>query len=416
MSYLFDQLTMIMYGILLVVVFFAVLVTIYIIKSKKKGKAHLDEDSTDYSTFRRKDTSEYVKNIVNIKDNMIITDGGYRFVAVIRCHGFDFYDEDYDVQLQTAQGYMGFVNTINKPISYRQYGKPIDLEDTQIMYQEALNAIDASLFNSQEDLKEIAKTLKTELSTMEEEDKILYTEKIAELEKQINALKFRKFHIQDQMRIIGIFGNGDVNPIPEETYVVDYMYEQLDFSVSLSDEEIYKKAIQELDARVNAKIHALSAAHVKGYRCTTAELIDMCRRYSYPVSAARFKQRDIDKSSFFDDINTSDSLSRMSRLALESAREKNAQEYMDGVVESAEECAQRAIKTLEKVYAEAAEEEARLTSGGRAKKKERSSEVIQNKQLVHSDEHRNTPQPEQTSEIKDKNTDRGMGGIVIEEA
>mgnify|MGYP004471970309 CR=1 FL=1 len=371
MDYIFDKLTGIVYGILVLLIIVLIIGVVYVLLSKKKRKTRIDEDTTDYSTFERRDTQEYVKNIKDIRDDMIIVDDGTRFVAVIRCHGFDFYDEDYEVQLQTAQGYMGFVNTINKPISYRQYSKPVDLEDTLNMYQEALNSVEAELYNAQEDLRDISKVLKTDMESLSEDEKSLYADKIKELEKQINALKFRKFHIEDQMRIIGIFANGAVHPIPEETYVIDYQYESMDLSVNLSDAEIFEKAKSELDARVSAKIHALANAHVKSYRCKTAELIDMCRWYSYPVSAARYKQRDVERSTYFDDIHTSDSLARMNRAALDEARAKNVQAYMEGVAESAEESAKRAIKQLESVYAEAAAEEARMTAGGKAQKKEK---------------------------------------------
>lgn len=369
MTYIFDKLTGIVYGILALLVVILVIAVVYIVMSKKKGKTRIDEDNTDYNDFDRRDIQEYIKNIKDIKDDMIITDDGRRFVAAIRCHGFDFYDEDYDVQLQTAQGYMGFINTINKPISYRQYSKPVDLQDNLDRYKAAYKQVEEDLYNAQEDLGDISKILKNDMDHLSDDEKQLYADRIRELEKQVNALKFRKFHLEDQMRIIGAFSNGAVNPIPEETYIVEYKYESMDLSVNLSDEEIYKKAQKELDAIVSAKIHALSAAHVKSYRCKTADLIDMCRWYSYPVSAARYKQRDLDRSSYFDDIQTSDSLSRMSRAALDEARAKNEQAYLHEIKESAEESAKRAIKRLESVYAEAAAEESRMTAGGKAKKK-----------------------------------------------
>ena len=106
-----------------------------------------------------------------------------------------------------------------------------------------------------------------------------------------------------------------------QTWVFDWEFNPLDFSVDLSDEEIYKRAIMELDAIANAKIHALSNCGVKAYRCSTEELIEMTRRYSCPVSADRFKLRDIVNSSFFDDIFTSDDVQRMSKRAAEESAE-----------------------------------------------------------------------------------------------
>ena len=67
----------------------------------------------------------------------------------------------------------------------------------------------------------------------------------------------------------------------------------------------------ELEAKANAMIYSLSNSHVKAKRCNTEELIEKVRRYSSPISANRFKLKEIMDSSFFEDIVSSDSIEEM---------------------------------------------------------------------------------------------------------
>lgn len=410
MTYLLDQATNIATGILIMLLVFVAIGVIIFVSTKKKRQTNIKEDVTDYSTFERKDTLDYIK-IDDIRDEMIITDNGKRFIGVIKCHGFDFYSEDYSVKSATCRGYYGFVNTITKPITYRQFSKPVDLEDTQLMYKDAYEKVEEELYNAQEDLKEIGVNLKSNKDKLSDEEAELYRAKIVELQRLIEALKFRKFHLEDQMRAISMYSSGTVNPIPEETYVFDWTYDSIDFSVSLSDEEIYHRAIQELDAIANAKIHALSNCNVRASRCSTEELIDMCRWYSHPVSAARYKLRDIAKSSYYDDIMTSDSMERLSNAAIEETRHKSEVDFLNSINETAKECAERAMQELQKVYAEAANEEARLTAGGKAEKKQKVT-VPEN---TGRKEDEASVDKEKPAENKKNEMPAMNGGIIIEE-
>ena len=149
-------------------------------------------------------------------------------------------------------------------------------------------------------------------------------------------------------------------PDPVETYVFEWQYDPMDFSTDLTQEEIYARAKQELNAKASSMIHALSNSHVKAVRCKTDELIEMFRFYSSPVSASRFKLKDIKNSSFFDDINTSNSLHDLQKHVVDQVALNSQMEYMKDIHENAQEAAKRALDSLQEVYRKAEEEENRL--------------------------------------------------------
>ena len=68
------------------------------------------EEGNDYSLLKRMDSEDYLK-FDDIKDRMIICDGGYRFVAAVRGYGFDFYRSPAEVQAAVMQNFIGFINT-----------------------------------------------------------------------------------------------------------------------------------------------------------------------------------------------------------------------------------------------------------------------------------------------------------------
>lgn len=261
------------------------------------------EDLVDYSNLTRRNSADYIK-MDDIKDNMIIAEGNRRFIGVLRCRGFNFYSAQVDEQAATISNFLSFINTINKPISYRQYCKAVDLEDTTKMYEEAHSKVQEELYSLVGELKDIQVTLKNS-TNMEKYQVHLFQETEKELVHKISALEFREFHLRDQMRYIENISGNSVAPEINETWVFDWTFDQTLFSVELSEDEIYNRAITELNAIAQAKIHSLSLCNVKAVRCKTEDLIEMFRRYSAPISADRYKLTDILGSSYFDDITSS---------------------------------------------------------------------------------------------------------------
>ena len=304
-----DQATKFLWIVVIVFVILGIGVGIvWAIWQNNRKKKSTSEDNVDYTGFQRKDSCDYIK-LDDIKDNMIILENGTRFVGIIGCQGFDFYSAQRAEQALTAQSFVSLINTIKKPISYRQYSKAIDLEHTINRYKEAHEKVITRLYNAQEDIKDIEKFLTNE--GMNENDRLLYENKLISLQSEIRALENRELHLRDQISYCQSYSGNNVLPELKETWVFDWTYHPFDFPVQLTKEEIYERAKQELLSLENTYRHALSACRVKARRCNTEELIEMCRRYSAPLTSDRFRLRDVIKSAFFQDIITSDSVQEL---------------------------------------------------------------------------------------------------------
>lgn len=301
--------------------------------TKVMKKKRIKEDEVDYSHLEREDTADYIK-IEDIKDGMVIVDNGRRFVGAVKCQATrDFYAAQAAEQAAVAQNFFSFIGTIDGPVTYRQYCQAVDLEDTINLYKEKLAEREKELYNAVEDRKEILRNLnKSQSLTREEVSE--YNLALEKIDRLIESLKIRKFHIEDQIGYMQYTSGSGVEPMQVQTWLFEWVYDPLDFSIDLSEEEIYKRALQELRSKASAIEHSLGNCGVKVTRCTTEELIEMSRRYSCPVSADRFKLRDIVNSSFFDDVNTSDCIDEMVKDAAKINAEMAADSFFDSIVDN----------------------------------------------------------------------------------
>lgn len=268
-------------------------------RKKRKGKSPSGA-GVDYGKLERRNALDYVK-LDDIRDGMILAEGGTRFIAAIRCQGFDFYYAHVAEQYAAQAGYRGFLNTVTRPITYRQYTKAVDLEHTRQNYAGAHAALQDMLFNLSEDYKAAERQAQGGAQADAGETEGLQA-RLTGMQRAMAALEWRLLHVEDQIAYLGQLGERSGTPVSLETYVVDWVYSPMDYPVELKADEIMKKAEEELGQIVRQKINALSTAGVKAYRCTTDELVDMVRRHFQPISADKYKVKDIRGSSYFSDI------------------------------------------------------------------------------------------------------------------
>lgn len=341
-----DTLTGILYYVIygLVVLILLVGIVAFIIYHRRNQRRRIKEDETDYSTLERKDAISFIK-IDDIKNDMIIADHGNRFIGVIQCEGFDFYSAQSDEQLATGVNFLSFIDTLTKPVTYREYSKVVDIEDTVENYKEAYKNVEKELYNAVEDQKALTNAMrKRQDMSLEEIEK--YDKEMEKAEKKIKSLIFREKHITDQLEYADKYSGSKMIPDVEQTWVYDWKYNSMEYPVDLTEEQILKKAAQELNAKARAMSHALSSVHVKAKRCKTEELIDMCRRYSSPISTTRFKLKDLLNTSYYDDIITSDALSEL-REKTEKMGQEDMKDNMTELMTEIIEKGQKGVSTNE---------------------------------------------------------------------
>lgn len=283
----------------------------------KRTKSNTVSAASDKKVSELKDTREYIKDIEDIREGIIITDDATRFIAALNCRGVgDFYDQSANEQMAVMKGYLGFINTLNTPITYRLFTKELDMDYTIKKYSD-----------KQEEFLQKYKFLEASLSGIpkeraEERERVL---------KDMEHVKFKIEHLSAQMRAIEHYSSSMVAMEQVQNYVFEWKYRAADFDTDLSPAERFVRAKAELEVLASSKIAALSSAGVKARVCTQGEMIDMCRRVSQPISVERFRMKELDNSSFFDDINTSDSIKSMDLLVgqeFAASVQKNVQDML----------------------------------------------------------------------------------------
>ena len=313
-----------------IIIVFTVLVVIaaliFVVYYKKQEKERAEGKRTNSNTVSKasekkvsalKDTRDYIREIEDIREGIIITDDATRFIAALNCRGVgDFYDQSASEQMGVMKGYLGFINTLTTPVTYRLFTKELDMDYTIKKYSD-----------KQEEFIQKYKFLEASLAGISKER----TGERERVLRDMENIKFKIEHLDSQMRAIEHFSSSVVAMEQVQNYIIEWKYRAADFDTDLTPAERFVRAKSELEVIASSKIAALSSAGVKARVCTQGEMIDMCRRVSQPISVERFRMKELDNSSFFDDINTSDSIKSMDILVgqeFAAAVEKDLQDLL----------------------------------------------------------------------------------------
>lgn len=277
----------------------------YLKVRKRKKVTHQD---INYDSLEHKDSLDFCK-FDDIKDDMIITDNGSRFIGIIKTRGYDYFQASADERNRTEGGYGSFINTIDKFITFRQYTKAVDLDNLRESYKSAYDNVEEVLYNLNEDFNSlVAQYYELQQDGKLEDDiELQILNKCEEMGTQIEVYDYRRMHLADNLNYIDQVTKV-TSPEKVQTYVFDWTYDPLMGVADYTDEEIMKKAVTELKQKEDAYIHALANAGVRASRVRTDELIQMYRRHFHPLTANIFTQKCFENSNYFSEITTSSGL------------------------------------------------------------------------------------------------------------
>lgn len=330
-----DQLTHFIIFAIIVLLILCLLIGIILLVRNNNRKKRRGMEESDIRTLHREDVRSYVK-IEDIRENMVILDYGTRFVGAIRGQGFDFFNAQETEKGATAMQFMAFIGAIDSPMTYRQHSHSVDMEDSIKKHEELYQKVEKQLFNLTEDRKDLVKIMKNQKDSLTLEGVKAYEEKIAEMTRQLDSLSWRMRHLKSELQYLHKYSGNGVMPEEVQLWIFEWKYNKLDFSYDLTPDEVYMKAKENLDSIAKDKIYGLSNAGVKAVRCTTEELIQINRKYSAPISADRYKLRDVLNSSYFDDIISSDDIYTMQKKAAQVSQETMENEMMDLLADKVE--------------------------------------------------------------------------------
>lgn len=260
----------------------------YFIKVKKVATEHVED--IDYTYFARKDTLEYVKFEDIATDpygnGMLVMNNGTRFIGIINTGGFDFFNASGSEQLSVMSGMVSFLNLIDKPVTFRQSTKGVDLRDNIKKYKEQLNVVEMDMLT----LNDKYESVLSAANKAGDDEYSVYYEQLVVLQKAIKAMEFTRVNLTEEIRYMESI---QCDPEFEQCWIYDWIYNENEYQHKLSKEEIYKKAMQQLNNKGNSMISALSRCNVPAERMTGEEIIELIRRQNNPISAERMRMREV---------------------------------------------------------------------------------------------------------------------------
>lgn len=309
MNYINKITTYVVVGAVILILLAVVCVGV-VIFVRRNGKQKLKEEGKNYRNYGLSDVAEFIP-IENIRDDMIVDQGGRRFLAVIKCRGSDFYKSNLAEKVRIKNSYVAFIQALTGPISYRQHGEDIDMGHTFKRYQAAYDKCLGETFQMTENYKECKAEFDKIRGKGDPQEEEL-AEYLVRGQKKIEAYNWRLVHLESQMRYIEqVSGPGANQQKALQTYVVEWESGTGVLSETMTEEELYRKASLELDKKCRSMIHQLGAAGVTAIRCQTPELVDICRRHFRPITGNRYTMQDVMDSSFGEGIITTDGLDHM---------------------------------------------------------------------------------------------------------
>lgn len=290
-------------AVILILLFFGG-IGIYMFKFRKRSAVEKDPD---YFSFNRKDVTAYIR-IDDVTEDMLVSDGGKRFIAAIKCQGFSFADAEVEEKLQTIRGYITFFNVLdNSPIQFRQSARDVNLDSLIRDYQGQMAKMQENRFSLDLDYTDMkAESERPELSAQEYE---IYYGKLKQMQREMVSLGYQIEQLNAQIQYMLAISGENAEAKREEIYIFDWQYNAVDFSSqTLAEQEVYQRAGSQLKAKANAYITALRNCGVHARRMSGVELLEEIRRYTHPVSAAKGTVEDIVQTAYDSICVTSDSL------------------------------------------------------------------------------------------------------------
>lgn len=330
MVYLLNQATQIVLMVLFLLLFIGLMIGGIIVLNNMNKKKRKDSDEY-YQKLDRYDAKDFL-DIEDIVDEMVIMDGHRRFVAGIRCTGFNYRAATTAQKVSVFQGYLSFIKTITRPVLYRQYYVPMSMDHTQLMYVKRYEELERELFHKVEDRNMMLQKL-NEIKGKDIRAEEQLIQEIEKLQKEMDNMQWRRLHMKEQIDFMEKVCDPDMMEASlEEAYLVAWEYNPADYNVDMNEEDIHRKAIEELSIICNGMISTLSGANVRGYRCTTEDLIEMFYHHTHPVSSVEFKMPSILNSSYFDEYVTTDNLEKLKETAYEEAVVQEGAEFANRIM------------------------------------------------------------------------------------
>ncbi|MBQ8044359.1 MAG: hypothetical protein IJ272_09500 [Clostridia bacterium] len=277
MNLSYDVIIMIVFGVVILIVGIAFLIS----KSKlenQKGKPAVGTNNVKNTNKSTKEESNYKKNpnanvakedvfnfmeFEKIQDNMIIQQKGEKYTAVIKCKGINYNLMSEVEQLAVEEGFMTFLNTLKFPVQLYVQAQSVNLKSNIASYKENMKSI-------YEEYDDINGEYNTVLNSLESTD-----EEIQDVEDKRNSILNVLEYGQDIVRYVEKLALNK-SMLQRSFYVlVSYYKSELSNASNFNKEELLDICYSELFTRVQSIMSGLSMCSVNASILNSNEIAEL---------------------------------------------------------------------------------------------------------------------------------------------
>lgn len=261
-----------------------------------------------------------------IEDNMIISQNGEKYTAVIRCKGINYNLMSEIEQLSVEEGFINFLNTLKYPIQLYVQAQNIDLKENIARYKENMKDIMV-------EYDDLTADYSMAVNSLEASD-----EEIEEVERNRNrALNVLEYG-QDIIRYVEKLSLNK-NMLQRNFYVlVSYYKSEITGASNFKDDEIMDLCYTELFTRVNSIMSSLSMSSVSGEVLRSNDIAELLYSAYNRDDHNLIKVRDALDSGFYRLYSTSeDAITKKNQMLIDSIRREAEYKAVQALAQAVEE-------------------------------------------------------------------------------
>lgn len=249
----------------IVIIIFVLLGILAIIYFKEKSKQKEDRNDSPDKNEEKTDKKSVFRfmEFDNIEDNMIVQDGGTRYLMVIECKGINYDLLSGVEKTSVEQGFLQFLNTLKYEIQIYIQTRKVNLNQSIIKYKEKVDKIKENLRYEEAKLEDMQR-----LGSYTREEVL---KQIKEVTKKRNLYEYAQDLIQNTQQM-----SEDRDITTKQYYIIIPYYTEEITSVGDYDKrEISSMAFSELFTRAQSLANGLSECDVRGRILNSQELIEL---------------------------------------------------------------------------------------------------------------------------------------------
>ena len=255
----------ILVGIIIIVIVLVCLLFVMQYKDKMQKQSNTPKQNKEKEESTQSDKKSVFRfmEFDEIEDNMIVQDGGKRFLMVVECKGIN-YDLLSSLEKNSVEeGFIQFLNTLKSEIQIYVQTRKVNLNQSTQRYRERLELLRKDLQAEEYKYQEMQRS---GTATKEE-----ILKEIREVTKKRNLYEYGRDVVENTEQM-----SQDKDITTKQYYIViPYYTEEITSAGDFDKREIGSMAFSELYTKAQSIVSGLSSCDVRGKILNSQELVEL---------------------------------------------------------------------------------------------------------------------------------------------